>query len=254
MSSIAERRKYILDSIFQNGFVKVADLAGALDVTPTTIRKDLSYLESQGLLYRAYGSALPTSAQVMDINLNTKRLINLKLKQRIALKAQDLLEENDSIILSAGSTLGVFAEMLKPKGRLNVVTPAVNVSMLLGEMNGVTVMQLGGLLYGNSMCVIGSDAKTTLSSVHCSKLFFSVDGIDPSFGFTCSTMEEADLTHRMIEVSDMSIVLADSTKIGRRGFGRICTFSEVDILITDSGISDADRRTIEQLGVKVIVA
>ncbi len=254
MSNLAERRKYILDNIFQNGFVKVADLAEALGVTQATIRKDLTDLESQGLLYRAYGSALPTSAQVMDINLNTKRLINLKLKQRIALKAQEFISENDSIILSAGSTLGVFAEMLKPKGRLNVVTPAVNVAMLLGDMAGVTIMQLGGLLYGNSMCVIGTEAKDTLRSVHCSKLFFSVDGIDPGFGFTCATIEEADLTHRMTEVSDVSIVLADSTKIGHRGFSRICTFDEVDILITDSGIRDSDRKAIEKLGVKVVVA
>ena len=254
MSSIAERRKYILDNIFQNGFVKVSDLAEALDVTPTTIRKDLTILESEGLLYRAYGSALPTSAQVIDINLNTKRLINLKQKQQIALKAQNLLEENDSVILSAGSTIAVFAEMLKPKGRLNVVTPAVNVSMLLGDMAGVKVMQLGGLLYGNSMCVTGSEAKETLKNLHCSKLFFSVDGIDPEFGFTCSTVEEAELTHRMIEVSDMSVVLADSSKIGKRGFGRICTFSEVDILISDSGISKASVQQFERLGVKVLIA
>ena len=71
MTSIAERRKFILDNIFQNGFVRVADLADALKVTQTTIRKDLTYLEGQGLLYRAYGSALPTTAQVMDISLNT---------------------------------------------------------------------------------------------------------------------------------------------------------------------------------------
>jgi len=254
MTSIAERRKYILDNIFQNGFVKVSDLAESLKVTPTTIRKDLTVLESEGLLYRAYGSALPTSAQVMDINLNTKRLINLRLKQQIALKAQELLDENDSVILSAGSTLSVFAEMLKPKGRLNVVTPAVNVSMLLGDMAGVKVMQLGGLLYGNSMCVTGSEAKDTLKNLHCSKLFFSVDGIDSKFGCTCSTVEEAELTHTMIEVCDTAIVLADSSKLGKKGFGRICNLQEVDILITDSGISRQVQHQIEKLGVKVIIA
>lgn len=254
MTSIAERRKYILDNIFQNGFVRVADLAEALSVTQTTIRKDLTYLEGQGLLYRAYGSALPTSAQVMDISLNTKRLIHLKQKQRIATRAISLLQENDSIMMGAGSTVAVMAEMLKPKGRLNVVTPAVNVAMALGDMSGISVMQLGGILYGNSLCVIGSEAKEMLNNLHCSKLFFGVDGIDPDFGVTCATIEEAELLHRMMGVAATSVVLADSSKIGFKGFGRICATGELDIVITDSGIPDDYRKGLEQLGVRVIIA
>ncbi len=254
MTSIAERRKIILDNIFQNGFVRVADLAEQLSVTQTTIRKDLSYLEGQGLLYRAYGSALPTTAQVMDISLNTKKLINFKKKQRIAARAVELLQENDSIIMGAGSTLEVMAEMLKPKGRLNVVTPAVNISMALGDMSGVSVMQLGGILYGNSFCVIGSEAKSQLENLHCSKLFFGVDGIDPEVGVTCATVEEAELLARMTRIVSTTIVLADSSKIRYRGFRRICGCEDVDILITDSGISEEARAAIEQKGVKIIIA
>lgn len=254
MTSVAERRKFILDSISEKGFVKVADLAETLDVTPTTIRKDLTFLEAQGLLYRAYGSALPTSPQVMDINMNTKRLINLESKLQIGRRAQDLICENDSIILSAGSTISVFAEVLKPKGRLNVVTSAVNVSMLLGDIFNVTVMQLGGILYGNSLCVVGIDAIQSLSNLHCAKVFFGVDGIDVEFGVSCATKEEADLTRRMMEVSSTSIVLADSSKMGRKGFGKICSTEEIDILITDNGISSEMKKALENKGVEVIIA
>lgn len=254
MTSVAERRKFILDSISDKGFVKVADLAESLGVTQTTIRKDLTFLESQGLLYRAYGSALPTLPQVLDINMNTKRLINLDLKLQIARRAQDLISENDSIILSAGSTISVFAEILKPKGRLNIVTSAVNVSMLLGDMFNVTVMQLGGILYGNSLCVVGIDAVQSLSNLHCAKVFFGVDGVDSEFGVSCATKEEAELTRKMMEVSNTSIVLADSTKIGRKGFGRICSVEEIDILVTDKGISDEMKSRLESLGVEVIIA
>ena len=254
MTSIAERRKFILDTIFQNGFVRVADLAEALSVTQATIRKDLTYLEGQGLLYRAYGSALPTTAQVMDISLNTKKLINFKKKQRSAACALGLLEKSDSIIMGAGSTVEVMAELLTPKGRLNVVTSAVNVSMALGDMSGVSVMQLGGILYGNSLCVIGSETKSQLKNLHCSKLFFGVDGIDPEAGITCATVEEAELLAQMMGIVSTSVVLADSSKVGYRGFSRICGCGEVDILITDSGISDEARKAIEKTGVKVIVA
>lgn len=254
MTSIAERRKYILDNIFQNGFVRVADLAEALSVTQTTIRKDLTYLESQGLLYRAYGSALPTSAQVMDISLNTKKLINLKQKQLIAHKALEIVEANDSIIIASGSTLQVFAENIKPKGRLNVVTPAVNVAMALGEMSGVTVMQLGGILYGNSYCVVGSESRNMLHNLHCGKLFFGVDGVDVEHGLTCATVEEAELLYEMVKVCTTSIVLADSSKIGMRGFGRICGVEEINILVTDSGISEDAVTALEAKGVKVVIA
>ena len=254
MTSIAERRKFILDNIFQNGFVRVADLAEALSVTQTTIRKDLTYLEGQGLLYRAYGSALPTTAQVMDISLNTKKLINFKKKQKIAARAVAMLQENDSIIMGAGSTLEVMAEMLKPKGRLNIVTPAVNISMAMGDMSGVSVMQLGGILYGNSLCVIGTEAKSQLENLHCSKLFFGVDGIDPEVGVTCATVEEAELLARMMRVVNTSIVLADSSKVRYRGFSRICGCEDIDILITDSGVCDEDRKALEKAGVKVIIA
>lgn len=254
MTSIAERRKFILDNIFQNGFVRVADLAEALSVTQTTIRKDLTYLEGQGLLYRAYGSALPTTAQVMDISLNTKKLINFKKKQKIAARAVAMLQENDSIIMGAGSTLQVMAEMLKPKGRLNIVTPAVNISMAMGDMSGVSVMQLGGILYGNSLCVIGTEAKSQLENLHCSKLFFGVDGIDPEVGVTCATVEEAEQLARMMRVVNTSIVLADSSKVRYRGFSRICGCEDVDFLITDSGVSDEDRKALEKAGVKVIIA
>lgn len=253
MTSIAERHKYILDTINQKGFVKVADLAEALGVTPTTIRKDLNILESKGALHRAYGSALTSSAPVLDINLNTKRLHHFPEKRRIAQRAVSLVGENESIIISSGSTMAIFAENLTPKGRLNVVTPAVNVSMLLGDVPGVTVMQLGGIMYGNSMCVTGNEAMSKLSQLHCSKIFFGVDGIDPDAGITCLAVEEAELTHRMIEISDMAIVLADSSKIGFKGFSRICRIEEIDVIVTDSGISIEDKRSIESLGVKVIV-
>ena len=246
MTTNAERRKFILDRIFKDGFVKVASLAESLQVTQATIRKDLTHLENEGLLYRAYGSAMPTSPQVMDINL--------KKKERIAQKAVELLDENDSILMGAGSTVQVMAEKLKPKGRLNVVTPAVNVAMALGDMSGVSVMQLGGILYGNSMCVIGTEAKSMLHNLQCTKLYFGVDGVDPASGASCATVEEAELLSLMARVADTVIVLADSTKIGSHGFGRICAAKDIDILITDSGIKEESRKAFEKLGVKVIVA
>lgn len=254
MTGLAERRKYILDSIVRDGLVKVADLASTLGVTQTTIRKDLNYLEKAGLLYRAYGSALPTIVPVMDINLNNKKLINFDAKQKIGRVAASIIEENDSIILGSGSSIAVFAESIRAKGRLNVVTTAVNISMHLGDVQGITVMQVGGLLYSNTLSVVGNDAIQAIKSVYCSKLFIGVDGISLDHGITCGTVEEAELTQQMIKSAEQTIVLVDSSKLGKRGFARICAIDKISVIITDSGFPEETRRLIEALGVRVVIA
>ena len=238
----------------KDGFVKVASLAEILGVTQTTIRKDLNFLEKQGLLYRAYGSALPKTAQIMDINLSAKKLINYEAKQKIAEKAASLIKSDDSILIASGSTITLFAEALKPKGRLNVVSISVNISAHLGDIPGITVMQVGGILYGNTLSVLGAEASSTIENLFCSKVFIGIDGLDLDYGITCGTGEEASITQKMIQSAQTSIVLADSSKLGKRGFARICEVGDIDILITDSGMPMETRKRIENMGVNLIRA
>lgn len=254
MSTIEQRRKYILDHIVKDGFVKVSDLAESLGVTQTTIRKDLNYLEAQGVLQRAHGSAIPPSQQMMDLNLSAKKLINFEAKQKIAEKAASLIKSDDSILVASGSTISLFAEALKPKGRLNVVSISVNISAHLGDIPGITVMQVGGILYGNTLSVLGAEASKTIENLYCSKVFFGVDGIDLDYGLTCGTGEEASITQKMMQSSQTKIVLSDSSKVGQRGFARICEVGDIDILITDSGMPLETRQRIENMGVKLIIA
>ena len=254
MSTINERRRYILDQIAKDGFVKVAELAKTLGVTQVTIRKDLNHLETYGALQRAHGSAIQPVQQNTDPGLNVQKLINFEQKQKIAEAAVSLTKSDESIFIASGSTITVFAENLKPKGKLNVVSISVNISAHLGDIPGITVMQVGGVLYGNTLSVLGAEASKTIENLYCSKVFFGVDGIDPEYGLTCGTGEEASITQKMMNSSQTTIVLADSSKIGKRGFARICDIADVDILITDSGIPMDIRRKIEDLGVKLIIA
>ena len=254
MSTISERRKFILDHIAKDGFVKVSKLAESLGVTQATIRKDLNYLEMQGVLQRAHGSAHTQSQHAIDLSLNTKRLINFEAKQKIAEKAVSLIKNDESILVASGSTITVFAENLKPKGRLNVVSISVNISAHLGDIPGITVMQVGGILYGNTLSVLGAEASKTIENLYCSKAFFGVDGIDMEYGLTCGTGEEASITQKMMQSSQTTIVLTDSSKFGKRGFARICEIGDIDILITDSGLPMDIRQTIENMGVKLLIA
>ena len=254
MSTINERRRYILDQIAKDGFVKVAELAKTLGVTQVTIRKDLNHLETHGALQRAHGSAIQPVQQNTDPGLNVQKLINFEQKQKIAEAAVSLIKSDDSIFLASGSTITVFAENLKPKGKLNVVSISVNISAHLGDIPGITIMQVGGVLYGNTLSVLGAEASKTIENLYCSKVFFGVDGIDPEYGLTCGTGEEASITQKMMNSSQTTIVLADSSKIGKRGFARICDIADVDVLISDSGMPMDIRRKIEDLGVTLIIA
>lgn len=237
MLSIAERHKHILDKLNAQGFVKVLDIARELDVTPVTIRKDLKLLEEKKLLFRTHGSASPVNPHTADINIHIKERINSDAKRRIAHTAIRLLDPNDSIIVASGSTVYAFAEEITDDLNLTVVTASLNVSTLLNRFEHIHVIQLGGTLRKSSFSVIGDLAAQAFDNLTCSKLFMGVDGIDLDFGLTTSNIDEARLNQRMIAASLRTIVLADSSKFGKRGFGKICTLDQVDVIITDSGIS-----------------
>lgn len=254
MISIAERHKFIKEQLQLNGYVRVQDLADQLGVTGATIRKDLRILESQNILLRTHGSASPVKPHVMDISVNVKASQNREKKLTIAQAAQQLIQPDDAIIIASGSSVTAFAEVLTPVNTINVVTPSLGIAMLLNEKDNVKVMMLGGEMYKNSMSVRGSYTEAGLINVSCSKLFIGVDGINLETGITCSNLEEARLTTAMIKACTQTVVLADSSKFGRRGFGKIGNVEDIDIIITDSGIPDNMREKIEDLGVQILIA
>ena len=257
MLSIAERHKYILDKLNEHGFIRIADIAEELGVTTVTARNDVKILESKGLLYKVHGSARLANPHIADRDLMTKSLLNREAKQRIAHRAVELLCNNDSIMISAGSTTYALAEEIrnaKDEKSLNVVTPFLKVSALLNEMENVRVEQLGGVVYKKSFSTLGENAGLALQHMVCSKFFVGVDGVDPEFGITTSTIEEAQLSRKMMDASSKTVVLADSSKFGQRGFGHIASLEEVDIIITDSGISKEMQEIIENAGIELIIA
>ena len=249
MLSIAERHKYILDKLNKYGFVRITDVANELGVTKVTIRKDVKILESKGLLYKVHGSARPANPHVADLDVHVKDNINRDAKRLIAQRAVELLDDNDSIIIASGSTIYSFAEEIKMRQwhHLNIVTPFLRLGVLLNEAENVNVVQLGGTVHKKSLSVLGEEASRSLDDCICSKLFFGVDGI------TTSTLDEAKLTRKMMKASSQNIVLADSSKFGQRGFGRICALEDIDVIITDDGIPEQMVTIVEEAGVDLII-
>ena len=254
MISIAERHKIIKEQLQLNGYVRVQDLAEQLGVTGATIRKDLRILESQNILIRTHGSASPVKPHVMDISVDVKASQNRDKKIIIAQAAQELITPDDAIILASGSSVTAFAEILTPVNMINVVTPSLGIALILNEKENVKVMLLGGEMYKNSLSVRGSYTEAGLVNVSCSKLFIGCDGINLETGITCSNLAEASLTTAMMKSCNQTVVLADSSKFGRRGFGKIGNVEDIDIIVTDSGIPSTMRKKIEDLGVQILIA
>ncbi len=252
--TIAERHKLILDKLQQVGYVSVAELSKEMNVTMVTVRKDLKVLEDKGLLYRTHGSATPVSPYVNDRSVSEKKGVQFKEKQLIAQRAVELLNENDAIIIGSGTTVVYFAQAIPKQLPLTVLTGAMNVTMALMEHVTVELVQLGGVVRKSSSSVVGHYAESMIKDFACNMLFLSVDGIDLEFGFTTSNMMEAHLNARMIQSVQKTIILADSSKFGKKSFGKIGALEDVDIIISDHSLSSHYVQKLEEKGIEVILA
>lgn len=253
MSTLAERHQFILSKLKKEGKVNVLDLCRDLNVSSVTIRKDLKQLEDKHLLYRTHGGGTSSNPYTVDRPVNEKEKIRAEEKMDIGAAAAKLVEPNDCIIIASGTTVLSLARNIKPQGTLTVITAALNVAMELNHYPEIEVLVLGGVLRKSSSSATGMYAEKVLDDFSCSKLFLGVDGIDPDFGLTTTHIQEAQLNRKMIAASQKTIVLADSSKFGKRGFGRICGLEDVEQVITDKGISDHMLETLKGLGIEVTI-
>jgi DeoR family transcriptional regulator, aga operon transcriptional repressor len=253
MINITERHQHIINKLQHEGQVQVVNLCDELRVSSVTIRKDLKLLEDKGLLFRTHGGATQHNPYTVDRSVNEKEKIQASEKNSIGAAAAKLIAPNDSILIASGTTVLALAKNIKPLENLTVITSALPVALELIRHPEIEVLQLGGLLRKNSSSVAGPYSESILADFSCSKLFLGVDGIDLEFGLTTTNVMEAHLNRQMINISQKTIVLADSTKFGKRGFGRICGFEDIDQVITDKGISDHIIKSLEGMGVKVTV-
>lgn len=253
MSTQSERHQYILQKIKNEGKVSVLSLCKELDVSSVTIRKDLKLLEDKKLLFRNHGGATSSNPYTVDRHVSEKEKIHSTEKEKIGKAAAALIEPNDSVIIASGTTVLSLARSIKPEGPLTVITAALHVAAELNRHPEVEVLQLGGMLRKSSSSATGAYAEKILEDFSCSKLFLGVDGIDPEFGLTTTHVMEAQLNRKMIQASQKTIVLADSSKFGKRGFGRICRLEDVEQVITDSGISNHMLQTLKEMGLEVTI-
>jgi DeoR family transcriptional regulator of aga operon len=252
--SMVWRHNYILERLRKEQEVRVMDLCDNLNISPVTIRKDLKLLEKKKLIFRSHGSAnLYAPNLTQDINVDEKSGIMVDEKMRIAQKAVTLVTDSDAIIIASGTTVLFFARLLEAHKQLTVLTSALNVATTLCVKPNIDVIQLGGNVRKTSTSVSGYFIEPMLSQFSCSKLFLGVDGIDLNHGCTTSSIEETVANQHMIKAAQRTIILADSSKFGKRGFGRICHFDKVHQIITDDKVNEKFIRQLDDHGVEVTI-
>jgi DeoR family transcriptional regulator of aga operon len=252
--NITERHQSILQQLQEKARVDIQELSELLQVSGVTIRKDLKLLEERNLLFRTKGGASIDNPYASEKPINEKEFINVEQKKKIARAALQLTTQTDSIIIGSGTTVYELSRYLSPSKHLIVITPALKVALELYNKPNVEVLQLGGLIHRSSASAAGSFAELILEHISCDILFLGADGIDLDFGISITNINEASLNQKMINIAQKVVIMADSSKFGKRGLGRICSLDLIQYIITDGGVDDETVKLVEERGIKVIIA
>lgn len=258
--AINERRNRILTIIDEHKEVTVEYLAELLNVTTVTIRRDLDLLASEQKITRIFGGAkrIATEQTAPEARDEVKNAIlesdrSTVQKRQIARAASNLLVTDDVILINSSSTASYVVEYLNDKA---VTIISNNTNILSRKINPNTILLMtGGQVLPGRDSLSGTYAIEILKKNYSTKCIIGVCGISIKGGLTSPVLEESIINQIMVaQTTGMVIAIASSDKIGRDDSFYICDVSKVDVLVTDDGIMEADKKEFEKIGIEVIVA
>ncbi|MCL4297408.1 MAG: DeoR/GlpR family DNA-binding transcription regulator [Anaerolineae bacterium] len=248
------RQLKILQHLTQHNRLEVVRLSELLDVSPSTVRRDLRALQKSGLLQRTHGTAqIPTPIRY-ELPYENRAAQHVEAKRKIAAVARQLIEPELVIGLSGGSTCTELARQLRAMEHVTVVTNAVNIALELQGQLGKRVIVTGGLLNQDSYELVGNLVTQSLQNMHLNLAFLGASGVDLDFGFSMADEPETVASRAFMAAAEQTIILADHSKLGKTTFARLCPLREVDLLITDHGINHEQHLALQNAGLKVLVA
>lgn len=246
------RRERILELIRQHGFVSIPDLRDALDVSESTIRRDLELLEENGDAKRTHGGVFSTGPSASVRQFGSRSGGQWEKKRSIAIAASSQIEDHETILLDGGSTTYELARQLVGRP-LQIVTNSLPVANLFASSDSVDLVLLGGAVHHKTGVTLGSYANDMLRSLNVQKAFLSVAGINQK-GFFNSNMLLVETERTMMQCADQTIIVADSSKFGRSSLARLCDWSQVHTLVSDDGLGMDWRGLTEVAKVQLLIA
>lgn len=259
-----DRLSRILEIVVERSSVEVDEVAEILEVSAATIRRDFDSLARQQLLSRTHGGAVATGGSIA-LPLNYKMAKGDEVKQRIAEAAAEFVARHDVIGINGGTTTTAIARAIVARPEfaagepsdlqpaLTVVTNALNIAAELTVRHQIKIVVTGGVARPQSYELTGPFAEEVLKEVNIDTAFLGVEAIDLVIGAAARHEDEARVNRQIAARARKIIVVTDSSKFEKRAFASIRPVSEIDVLITDSGIDKKIAKGFKSLGVDVVI-
>jgi DeoR/GlpR family transcriptional regulator of sugar metabolism len=249
-----ERRAQILQIVRSEGRVKVNELATLFNTSEVTIRIDLNELHQRGLVLRSHGGAVLPDTILRESPVLERLKAHAEEKRRIGKMAATLVQDGETIILDSGTTTLEIARQIKKKQGLQIITNGVNIAAELLDAQGAKIFILGGTVVKDAASITGRFTEEMMDQFSADKMFLSGAGCDPEFGVSGAQVEETMVNRAMMRISREIILVADASKFSKRGMSRIAPFSEIDVIISDTGLRDDIQEKLRSMGCNLILA
>lgn len=249
------RQASIVDIIEKNKTISLEEIKRQFRVSDMTARRDLLLLEKQGYIARIKGGAIVKKKIIkLHHSFHEREKLHITEKKAIAMKAVELIEANEKIILDAGTTtLCIAKELSKREKRLTVATNSLAVANVLSD-SPVDVMIFGGYIRKEVPDLIGPLTEKYLTEFHADKLFIGCDGIVIDQGLYTSDLYLSSIDEKMMKIADRVILITDSSKFGKKAFMKYSTVDIIDTVVTDSNINQNVIKQLSDRGIRVLVA
>lgn len=236
-----ERRRWIENKVQKDGKVDIDALSDTLQVSSMTIRRDLLELEKEGKAIRTHGGAISPSFLIQDIPYSSKEVKNTIQKKLIAQKAVSIIPEQAIIILDSGTTTLEVAKLLVDREDITVITNDIKIAVELLESK-LNVIVTGGELQRNIGGLYGPITQEVLRNIHVDIFFLGAHAVHSEEGVSSPTLEKSLIKKMMMEAAKSTWLLADSDKFGKKAFSSVCRISNLDGIITDSGLEMTEQK------------
>jgi DeoR family fructose operon transcriptional repressor len=250
----AQRRERIHEYLMAHKIVSTALLCEMLDVSDATVRRDLEWLENDGLVERTHGGAILNERLNLEPEYQQRAQRSPEEKNQIGLLAASMIEDGDIVFVNSGTTTTQVIRHIRNKADVTVITNNLIAVLELGEV-GYDLLLLGGEFQPKSHSVAGRFAMSNLSQVYASKAFIGVDGISLKHGYTVPTNAEAEVVNLMLERTHGPIyIVSDHRKWGVVSNFAIAPITQIPRLITDEGLDPTARAALTARSVEIWLA
>ncbi|XZE52248.1 DeoR/GlpR family DNA-binding transcription regulator [Planctomycetaceae bacterium SH139] len=251
-STATDQRRQQLRRLLQTqGFASLGDLSDALQVSDSTIRRDLENLEDLGEAKRTHGGVFWTGSPSSMLLFEGRQDSLWETKRRIAQAAAELIADNETILLDGGSTTYELARCLVGRP-LQVVTNSLPVANLFASSDSVDLIFLGGYVHGRTGVSVGPLATELLSQISVRRAFISIAGADAE-GYYNSNFLLVETEQAMLRSADETVIVADSSKFGHASLARVCRLGEVHTVVSDAGLDREWQQRLCEAGVRLML-